>query len=307
MSRIPVEKPLSRDRLQRKVNLYRRLGRILGRRALGLSGRKAGKEIFLETRVGPIRVLAYNLELPERLPLFINLHGGGFVMCGPEMDDRFLGRVAQEAKVKILSVDYSLAPEAPFPRALEECYEVARYARDHAEDLGIDPERIAIGGHSAGGNLSAAVCLLDAERKQLALKALILDYPPLDLHTDPYAKPQPRKALSPKMSRLFDQAYAGDREAALNPLISPLYAPDGLLRTFPPTLVITASEDSLAAEAERFKDRLVALGVSVTFRRFEGAVHGFTHRGGPQAEEAWRMIIEHLTRYLHVGSAGREF
>lgn len=299
MSRIPVEKPLSRNRLQRKVNLYRRLGRTFGRRALGLSGRKAGKEIFLETQRGPIRVLAYNLELPERLPLFINLHGGGFVMCGPEMDDRFLGRVAQEAKVKILSVDYSLAPEAPFPRALEECYEVARHARDHAEDLGIDPERIAIGGHSAGGNLSAAVCLLDAERNQLALKALILDYPPLDLHTDPYAKPRPRKALSPKMSRLFDQAYAGDREAALNPLISPLYASDELLRTFPPTLVITASEDSLATEAERFKDRLVALGVPVTFRRFEGAAHGFTHQKGPQAEEAWRMMIEHLARHLH--------
>jgi len=64
-------------------------------------------------------------------------------------------------------------------------------------------------------------------------------------------------------------------------------------------LVITASEDSLATEAERFKDRLVALGVPVTFRRFEGAAHGFTHQKGPQAEEAWRMMIEHLARHLH--------
>jgi acetyl esterase len=298
MTRIPRERSIGKKSLQRKVNLYRRLGSLFGRRTLGLAGPLQGTEVSLETPAGRVRVLAYNLNRPERLPLFINLHGGGFVMCGPEMDDRFLGRVAQEADVKILSVDYSLAPEAPFPQALKECYEVARYAREHADELGLDPERIAIGGHSAGGNLSAAVCLLDGERRELALKALILDYAPLDLHTDPYAKPRPRKALSPRMCRVFDQAYAGDRRAALNPLISPVYASDDELRLFPPTLVITASEDSLAPEAELFKDRLLAAGVPVTFRRFEGAAHGFTHAGGPQAEEAWQMMIDHLLRHL---------
>ena len=175
---------------------------------------------------------------------------------------------------------------------------MVKYAKEHAAELGIDPQSIALGGHSAGGNLSAAVCLLDAERKQLGLKALILDYPPLDIHTDPYLKPQPKEALPPKMCRLFDAAYTGSREAARNPLISPCYATVDQVRSFPPTLVITAGRDSLAAEAEAFKDKLIEAGVPVTFKRFEDARHGFTHEGGPEADEAWQLMIDHLNRYL---------
>lgn len=295
----PPEKPFTREQLTRKVKVYRALMPVLGWKMMGTARRRLGTDMMLDTEVGPVRVLAYGLEASETRPLFVNLHGSGFTIGHAEMDDRFMPALAREADVKILSVDYSLAPEAPFPVALEECYAVAKYAREHAPGLGIDAERIAMGGHSAGGNLSAAVCLLDEERKELGLKALVLDYPPLDLHTDPYAKPQPKKALPPKMCRMFDQAYAGSREAARNPLISPLYADLERLRSFPPTLVITASEDSLAAEAEAFKDRLVEAGVAVTFKRFEGAVHAFTHSGGPAADEAWRMMSDHLRRHLH--------
>ena len=159
-----------------------------------------------------------------------------------------------------------------------------------------------MGGHSAGGNLSAGICLLDAERGELGLKALILDYPPLDLHTDPYLKPRPKKAIPPRIARIFDACYTGSREAAKNPLISPRYASADQIRSFPPTLVITAGQDSLAPEAEAFKDRLIEAGVPVTFKRFEGAPHGFTLSGDPGAEEAWQMMIDHLIRYL--GRAG---
>lgn len=298
MKKVPPERSLRREQIERRTKLYRRLSRVLGRRVMGCGRGRQGAELFLDTSVGRLRVLAYNCENAEKLPLFINLHGGGFVMGAPEMDDRFLPALAQAAKVKVLSVDYSLAPESPFPRALEECYALAKYAREHGSELGIDPERIALGGHSAGGNLSAAVCLLDAEKKELALKALVLDYPPLDLHTDPYLKPRLRKALSPKMCRLFDQAYVGDRTRALDPLISPLYANLEQLQTFPPTLVITASEDSLAAEAERFAQKLRHAGVAVTHRRFEGATHGFTHTGKSGAAEAWALMAAHLERHL---------
>jgi acetyl esterase len=200
--------------------------------------------------------------------------------------------------VKILSIDYSLAPEAMFPVALNECYAVIKYAKQHAIELDIDPEHMGVGGHSAGGNFSAAICLLDAERRELGLKCLILDYPPLDIWTDPYLKPRPKKALPPGLSRMFDVAYAGNREAAKNPLISPLYATLDQLKAFPPTLVITASEDSLAIEAEAFKDKLIEAGVPVTFKRFEGARHAFTHLGEPGAVEAWQMMIDHLRSHL---------
>jgi acetyl esterase len=302
MAKAPPEKPLTRKQTQRRVGAFRLLTSVLGRKAMGLTRERAGKELFVDTRAGRVRTLAYGIEDPKTLPLFVNMHGGGFTIGRPEMDDRFMADIARTANVKVLSIDCSLAPEAPFPVALEECYAVVQYAKEHAAELRVYPQSIAIGGHSAGGNLSAAVCLLDAERRELGLKALILDYPPLDLFTDPYLKPRPKKAIPPRMARMFDVAYVGSREAARNPLVSPFYATGEQVRSFPPTLVITASEDSLAPEAEAFKDKLIEAGVEVTFNRFEGAGHGFTHTGEPGAEEAWRLMTDHLVRYL--GEAG---
>jgi acetyl esterase/lipase len=296
MAGVPKEKHLSKKQIQRRVSFFRTLSSVFGRKALGMATRPLGREMFLDTQRGKIRVLAYNLDRPGTSPLFVNMHGGGFVMGHPEMDDRYMANIAAEANVKILSIDYSLAPEAPFPEAIEECYAVTKYAREHAAELGVDPDRIAVGGHSAGGNFSAAICLLDGERKELHLKAAILDYPPLDISTDPYLKPRPKKAIPPRMARLFDAAYVGDREAAKNPLISPYYATVEQVKSFPPTLVITAGEDSLRPEAEAFKDKLIEAGVPVTFKRFEGARHGFTHEDQPAAAQAWRMMIDHLDR-----------
>ena len=123
------------------------------------------------------------------------------------------------------------------------------------------------------------------------------------MYTDPFLKPRPKKALPPRLCRIFDIAYAGSREAAKNPLVSPLYAAVEQLKSFPPTLVITAGQDSLAPEAEAFKDKLVEAGVAVTYKRFESARHGFTHFGDPEAAGAWQMMIDHLKRY--VDRAGR--
>jgi acetyl esterase len=280
------------------VNILYRLLIPVAQKAVRKPKKSYGKELFLATEAGRVRVLGYNLDTPETLPLFVDMHGGGFIMGHAEMDDPFMPKVAEAARVKILSVDYSLAPQHPFPQALNECYAVARYAKQHPQEFGIDPGNIGVGGHSAGGNLSAGICLLEAERGELGLKALIMDYPPLDLHTDPYLKPRPKKAIPPWMARVFDAAYTGSREAAKNPLISPRYAAAEQIMPFPPTLVITAGQDSLAAEAEAFKDRLIEAGVPVTFKRFEGARHGFTLSGDPGAEEAWQMMIDHLVRYL---------
>lgn len=297
MQKVPVEKPLTERQILRKVGFARSLMRMM--RAITRASRRVrGAERFLETAAGRVRVLVYGFGAAETLPLFVNIHGGGFVLGDPEMDDPFLPRVAEEARVKIISIDYGLAPEKPFPVALDQCFAVVRYAKEHAAELGVDPERIAVGGHSAGGNLSAGICLLDAVRLQLAPKALILDYPPLDLHTDPYLKPRPRKAIPPKMARMFDAAYCGRREAARDPRISPIFADPEHLRTFPPTLMLSAGEDSLAPEEAAFKDKLLAAGVQVTYRLFEGASHGFSLKKGPASDEAWQMMIDHLRQNL---------
>jgi len=260
--------------------------------------KRIGTEMFLETEEGKVRVLAYNLEDPERLPLYVNIHGGGFVLGGAEMDDPFMSSVAAKAGVKILSIDYSLAPEFPFPKALNECYSVVKYAKEHPDKFGIDPERIAVGGHSAGGNFTAAICLMENERKSLGIKCAILDYPPLDIYTDADGKPHPRGALPKFMSRMFDPCYLNDKEGRKNPLISPVYADPEQLRTFPPTLVITASRDSLCEEGEKFKDMLISAGCDVTHKRFE-AEHGFNLKPGPETDESWQMITGFLKGWLH--------
>jgi len=258
---------------------------------------RAGTELYIETDEGLVRVLAYNLEREQTLPLFVNMHGSGFVMGDAEMDDACMKTIAESIDVKILSIDYSLSPDYPFPKALNECYSVVKYAREHPEELGIDPELIAIGGQSAGGNLTAAMLLLDSERKQLGAKCAILDYPPLDVFTDASEKPHPKGSIPVFMSRMFDPCYLNDKEGRKNPLISPLYASVEQVKSFPPTLVITASRDSLCEEGERFRDMLMEAGVDVTHKRFE-ARHGFNLKPGPAADESWQLIMDFLRRHL---------
>jgi acetyl esterase len=263
----------------------------------------AGKELFLNTEEGKIRVLAYNLENPGKLPLFVNIHGGGFILGNPEMDDPYMMNVAMNANVKILNVDYSLSPQSPFPQALNECYAVVKYAQNHPEEFGIDSQKIAAGGHSAGGNLSAAICLKNSETKELNIKCVILDYPPLDIYTDPYLKPRgkgfvARFFLSPKIARTFNACYCNKKEERKNPLISPIYAVKDQLKTFPPALILTAGKDSLCPEAECFRDKLIEAGVETKHKRFEYSPHGFTLSNRPDAMEGWQLMIEHLKNYL---------
>ncbi|MBW4081983.1 alpha/beta hydrolase [Paenibacillus sp. S150] len=298
MRKISEEKVYSREQLQKKVRLIKWLA-AHSTKAGRIGKKRNGKELFLDTVEGKIRVLAYNMEGSENLPLFINIHGGGFILGRAEMDDPYLMNVADKAKVKILSIDYSLSPEEIFPKALNECYAVVKYAKEHARELGIDPDRIALGGHSAGGNLSAAVCLKNMEAKELDIKCLILDYPPLDIYTDPYLKPQPKGALAPGMCRIFNACYCNGKEERKNPLVSPVFATADQVKSFPPTLILTASRDSLYKEAEDFRDKLAEAGVVVTHKRFEGSLHGFTLSDKPDAVKGWQMMIDHLNRYLH--------
>jgi len=302
MKRVPEEKQWTREELVQKIS---KLKRTYERFSRSGRNRKAstGKELFIDTDAGRIRVLAYHMEKKETLPLFINIHGGGFVLGDPEMDDPYMVNVALQANVKILSIDYSLAPQAMFPQALNECYATVQYAQHHCDELGIDPEKIAIGGHSAGGNLSAAVLLKDAEEKALHIKCAILDYPPLDIYTDPYLKPKGKGLLArffmpPKTCRLFDACYCNDKEKRKDPLVSPVYASQEQLKTFPPTLLITAGKDPLCTEELLFKDKLLDAGVEVTHTHFARSPHGFTLSQKPDAVKAWQLMIDHLKRYL---------
>ena len=288
-----MEKTYTNEELLKRAARIRKLMKMFS----GKKRKIAGKELFLNTEEGKIRILAYNLDNESKLPLFVNIHGGGFILGNPEMDDPYMMNVAQNANVKIISIDYSLAPETPFPGGLNECYAVIKYAQKNGHEFGIDPQKIAVGGHSAGGNFSATICLKNIQKRELNIKAVILDYPPLDIYTDPFSKPD-GKGLMAKMGRVFNASYCSNMEERKNPLISPVYSPKEQLKGFPPTLIITAGKDLLCTEAEIFRDKLIEAGAKVIHKRFESSRHGFTLSQKPDAKEAWQMMIDHLKQYL---------
>jgi acetyl esterase len=249
------------------------------------------------TSAGTTPVMTYvPLEMESaRFPVFINLHGGGFCLGFPEVDDVYCRRLAEEAGCVVLNVDYVLAPEHPFPQAVHECYDVARAVADGVLKLPIDPDRMAIGGHSAGGNLAAAVSLLARKRGGPAFALQIIDYAVLDLATPPREK---GKGLELRddlldLGESYNAWYLQSPGDARTPLASPLLEPD--LTGLPPALVITAEADPLRDEGERYARRLKAAGVDVVAKAYAGCGHGFTHVGPAEAaDDAWSLMAQRL-------------
>lgn len=242
----------------------------------------------------PVTVHIPDRELAAPLPVFVNFHGGGFVMGNPKMDDPWCSVIADRAECVVVNVDYLLAPEYPFPVPVYQSYEVVKWLAEHATELNIDATRIAVGGHSAGGNLAAAICLLNKERgDELNIVYQVIDYAPLDLDTDPAQKPQFPEAIPNDISRIFNACYLEHPEDGRNPLASPVFAPS--LTGLPSALVITAERDSLAAETVGYAKQLEEAGVTVTAKQYAGAAHGFTHNGDlAVAEDAWHLMSDKL-------------
>lgn len=299
-------KSMTRAQIQRRVNFIRFVMKLAAKQMVDMDN-TIGKNTWFQTKKGNVSTLTYGFENSETTPLLINIHGSGFTMASAAMDDPFMMQFVENCGVKVISIDYTLAPDEMFPFALEQCYAVIEYAKAHAAELKIDPDRIVLMGHSAGGNFCAAIGLMENESNQLGLKGIILDYPPTDIATDPADKPHPKGALPIRLSRIFDAAYCLP-EQRRNPLVSPSYATEEMVRNFPPTLIITAGQDSLADETERLKDTMIRAGVDVTFQRFEGAIHGFTIITKKQAKHfpeiykkslvAWQLMIDFVNKYI---------
>lgn len=294
------KKQLTRKQIQSRVDLIRGMMKLFAKQMIDMES-TIGTDTWFDTEKGKVRALTYGFEDSSVKPLLVNIHGSGFTMGSAAMDDPFMMQFVEKCGVKVISIDYTLAPDERFPFALEQCYAVIKYAKEHTNELNIDADRIMIMGHSAGGNFCAAIGLMENEKNLLGLKGIILDYPPTDIATDAADKPRPKGALPVWLSRIFDAAYCEPEERA-NPLVSPALATEDMVNQFPPTLVITAGQDSLASETEKFKDTLIRAGVDVIFKRFEGAIHGFTIITEKQAKKfpkvyaqslvAWQMMID---------------
>ncbi|MFJ3827434.1 alpha/beta hydrolase [Streptomyces sp. NPDC090046] len=205
---------------------------------------------------------------PEGRPLVVFLHGGGWVMCGLDTHDATCRSLAVAAGAVVVSADYRLAPEHPWPAAPDDALTVLLWARKRARALGCDPGRVVLAGDSSGGNLAAVTAL----RAPGLVAGQLLFYPPLDASMESasverYAEGYFHTAAH--MAWYWDQ-YGGDPE---HPYVSPLRAPD--LAGRPPALVVLADCDVLRDEGLAYARRLAAAGVDCTVQIHPGVFHGF--------------------------------
>lgn len=256
-----------------------------------------GREVMLRTEAGQVRTLWYGFDDPTVKPVFFDMHGGGFILMNADADGKMCAAFAKQAGCKVISIDYALAPEHPFPAAVDQVYAVVKEVHANAAKYGIDPDRMAIGGHSAGGNLAAAACILAARKAEFSFVCQVLDYPPLDLVTSPYDKPCPKGAIKPKTAEQYDLCYVMPEQRS-DPLVSPVCAGEGELRLQPPALVILAGHDSLHDEGLRYGKMLENAGIPVELHEFPEEKHGFTYYGTKGGEEAIGLIGAYLKRML---------
>jgi len=254
-------------------------------------------ERFIPTSYGKVRVLEYGLDSPERKPLFIDIHGGGWALLSPEYDEPINLRIIEKTGIKIISIDYPKAPQNPHPIGIEATYEVIKHYFDNADDYGIDRDNIGIGGYSSGGNFATVVCIKANERKDIKIKYQIMCYPGTDAAGDPYKKPRSEKVLSNEDIECFCLCYVPDPEDARSPYASPVYSTKDQLTGLPPALLIVAGHnDPLSPEDMLYGKKLEDAGVIVETHRFEDAFHGFMQDGEPDAEEAIRIMIDFIEK-----------
>jgi acetyl esterase len=212
---------------------------------------------------------------PERdgpLPLVVYLHGGGWMIGSIESFDTVVRALANRSGAIVVSVGYRLAPEAPFPAGLEDCLCAVRWLAANASELGADPERMAIAGDSAGGNLATVVAR--RLRGEVPLRAQALIYPVADAgcNTASYRDFGEGHGLTAASMQRFWNVYL-DGSDGMDPDASPLRADD--LDGCPPAFVLTAGFDPLRDEGEAYAEALREAGVEVDLRRYDGAIHGF--------------------------------
>ncbi len=227
----------------------------------------------------PLRVYHPMNAGGEPLPAIVYFHGGGWVMGNIETHDTLCRHLANAADAVIVSVDYRLAPEHPFPAAFDDAFEATQFVVEHAADMNVNPDQIGLAGDSAGGNLALAVALKARDEGGPALASQCLLYPVLDsrCETESYRQFAVAHGLTKEKMEFFWNAYLGVGDGS-DPLSSPAHAGD--LSGLPPTMVLTAEYDVLRDEGEEMVVRLRAAGVEVESMRCEGVIHGFIHFAG---------------------------
>jgi acetyl esterase len=226
-----------------------------------------------DVNAGGVPCRLYRPSADTNIGLLVYYHGGGWVIGNLDSHDAICRSLANRMGHAVLSVDYRLAPEHVWPAAAEDALCSLRWAYDNAAELGINPDRIAVGGDSAGGNLAAIV----AQQRPVPLVYQMLIYPATDMtasfpsHTENEAGP----VLTKQAMEWFIGHYMPADADKRDPLASPLFSDDSLVKGAPPALIITAQYDPLRDEGEAYGRKLIENGVTASVVRFNGQFHSF--------------------------------
>ena len=256
-----------------------------------------------------------------KYPVLINFHGGGYTIGHAADDARWATEVVKRTGAVVVSVDYRLAPECPFPIGIEDCVSAVRYLWQHAEELNLDVSRTAFSGFSAGGNFCyTAAFRLQEELQRLQsegmlkeieagkLTSLVSFYPAADWtktrEERNASNPNFTPIINPAFDGIFDQSYLIPGQDMGSHLLSPGIAPDQLLKDALPQnmVMITCWGDGLLVEAEQMKGRLKALGKRVDGYTVDGVVHGWDKwpswwKGNATRDEAYKSAVESLKEF----------
>ncbi|MBZ5493612.1 MAG: alpha/beta hydrolase [Acidobacteriia bacterium] len=213
-----------------------------------------------------------------KLPGIMYFHGGGWVVNDRDTHDRLVREIAYGSEAAVVFVEYSRSPEARYPTAIEEAYAATCWVAQHGASIGVDPERIAVMGDSAGGNMATVVTLLARQRGGPKILAQVLFYPTTDCNFETLSYQQFGKDyfLTREDMQWFWNEYAPDPNVRLEPTASPLRASLEHLKGLPRALIITGECDVVRDEGEAYARQLARAGVEVTATRYLGMIHGFT-------------------------------
>ncbi len=256
-------------------------------------------ELSIPGRDGPMAARLYVPHDDSAVrPLLVYYHGGGWVVGSLEGYDTSCRRLALKAHCNVVSVDYRLAPENPFPAAVHDAWDATVWCVRNAASLQIDPKRVIVAGDSAGGTLAAVVALQARDAGDPAIALQVLIYPATDLtrETDSYVRNAQGYMLTAKALRWFYDRYVPDVAQRADWRASPLLHPT--LKGVAPALVIAAEHDPLVDENEAYAQRLRAEGVATQYKCFPGMLHPFFTLGGviDEAAEAEDLIAAAVAR-----------